>query len=154
MAIFGIGSMWVDEKKEDFFRDKNFVVGWDYFNAPDIYEAVSLLKAGDIIYLKANRPGSRTNRVKTIGFVTHSFIHHFIADKLQSTDISDWNNFSIPVEWIVKEEFYIEIPLNEGRLTNIRAATFYEEFLPFVQQQILKKLFGIKFINEKSYFMD
>ena len=56
-----------------------------------IYEAVSLLKVGDILYLKANQPGSRTN---------------------------------------------------EGKLTNIRAATFYEENLPFVQTRILEKLFS------------
>lgn len=30
---------------------------------------------------------------------------------------------------------------NEGRLTNIRAATMYEECLPLVQTRILEKLF-------------
>lgn len=154
MAIFGIGSMWDEEMKDDFFQNNNFVIGWDYYNAPDIYEAVSLLKAGDIIYLKANRPGSRTIRVKAIGVVAKSFIHHFIENKLQSTDIADWNNFTIPIHWIVKDEFHIVIPPLEGRLTNVRAATFYEEYLPFVQQQILKRLFDIKFNNEKYYFMD
>ena len=35
----------------------------------------------------------------------------------------------------------INIPENIGRLTNIRAATAYEEYLPFVQNKIVKKIF-------------
>ncbi|MGN6179424.1 MAG: hypothetical protein ACTHNW_09600 [Mucilaginibacter sp.] len=47
---------------------------------------------------------------------------------------------SIKVHWIIKEEFFIVIPPNEGKLTNIRAATFYEESLPFVQTAIIDKI--------------
>jgi len=55
------------------------------------------------------------------------------------------NNFPLPVEWIVKEEFFITITKTIGKLTNIRAATLYEEFLPYVQNEILNKIiFKIK----------
>lgn len=47
----------------------------------------------------------------------------------------------VNVRWIFKESFEIEIPKNEGRLTNIRAATMYEECLPLVQTRILEKIF-------------
>jgi hypothetical protein len=154
MAIYGIGSVWDEEKKEYFFKNKNFVVGWNYSSARDIYEAVSNLKVGDIVYLKANRPGSRNIRVKAIGVVEKTFIQFFIENNLDSLSIGDWNSFSIPIKWIVKEQFVIKIPNNEGRLTNIRAATFYEEYLPFVQQQILEKLFSNEYYNEKTKIMD
>lgn len=153
MAIFGIGSVWDEEMKDHFFENKNFIVGWNYLSAKDIYEAVSSLKVGDIIYLKANRPGSRNIRVKAIGVVEQSFIQYFIENNLDPSYISDWNNFSIPIRWIVTEQFIIKIPSEEGRLTNIRAATFYEEYLPFVQRKILNRLFS-KYFNEKSEIMD
>lgn len=144
MSIFGAGSNWDgDEKKEEFFKNENFVIGWDYDNAKDLYDAVSLLKAGDIIYLKSSASGSLTIRVKGIGVVTKSFIHCLMEKSLTKEDISDWYSFFIQVKWIIKDEFYITIPGNEGRLTNVRAATFYEESLPFVQKEIIDKLFKI-----------
>ncbi len=143
MAIFGAGSNWDgDEMKNDFFDNENFVIGWDYDNAKDLYDAVSLLKAGDIIYLKANQVGSRTIRVKGIGIVTQSFIHCLIEKGLTKENIEDWNSFFIKVKWIVKNEFHITIPKTQGKLTNVRAATFYEEYLPFVQTSIIKNLFN------------
>jgi hypothetical protein len=141
MAIFGAGSNWDGvEKRDDFFNDENFVIGWDYNHATDLYDAVSLLKAGDIIYLKSNQPGSRTIRVKGIGIVTKSFVHCLIEMGLTKEIITDWNSFYIKVKWVVKNEFQIVIPKDEGKLTNVRAATFHEEHLPFVQKEIIDKI--------------
>lgn len=65
MALFGAGSKWDrDEMKDDFFQDENFVIGWNYSSAKDLYIAVAGLKVGDIIYLKANAPGSAVRTVK------------------------------------------------------------------------------------------
>lgn len=145
MAIFGAGSNWDgEEMKDDFFKDENFVIGWDYQSAMDLYEAVSLLKAGDIVYLKSNQSGSRTIRVKGIGLVMQTFIHCFIEKRLTMEQIEDWNSFNIKIKWIVKDGFQINIPDNEGKLTNVRAATFYEEYLPCVQSEIINKLFKLK----------
>jgi len=98
------------------------------------------IKVGDIIYLKSNRPGSRDIRVKGIGFVTKSFIQCLQDGEYGNKDISDWNSFFIKIKWISQIEFKIEIPTDEGRLTNIRAATFYEEYLPYVQNKILETI--------------
>lgn len=143
MAIFGAGSVWDrEEMKSDFFDDENFIIGWDYNNAKDLYDAVSLLKAGDIVYLKANQVGSRTIRVKGIGIVTQTFVHCLIEKGLTKEKIIDWNSFYIKIKWIVKDEFHITIPDSEGKLTNVRAATFYEEYLPVVQTEIINRLFN------------
>lgn len=137
MAIFGAGSKWDEiEKKEDFFGNENFEIGWNYSDAKDLYYAVSSIKVGDIIYLKANKVGSKIIRIKGIGIVKQTIIHAFMEKEV------DIENFSIKIKWIVKDEFHIEIPQTEGKLTNVRAATFYEEFLPFVQTEILNKLFN------------
>lgn len=155
MAIFGAGSMWDGEEiKDDFFDDDTFVIGWDYYTAKDLYECASLLKAGDIIYLKANQAGSRSIRVKGIGIVTKSFVHWLIENGLTYYKISDGNSFSIPIEWIIKNEFHIDIPATEGKLTNVRSATFYEEHLPYVQQEILQKLFDINLKPKNKINMD
>ena len=145
MAIFGAGSTWytTDEKKDYFFDNGIYEIGWDYPEAKDLYDAFSLLKAGDFIYLKANRPGSSDIRVKGIGVVLTSFIHTLLLGEKGSVIDSDGEiTVRMQVKWIVKDEFQISIPSNEGKLTNVRAATFYEESLPYVQQVILNKLFS------------
>jgi len=141
MAIFGAGSVWKKEEKENFFQNKHYIIGWDYETADDLYEAVSQLKVGDIIYLKSNQPGSRKLRIKGIGIVKTSFLQCFMKNNLKANEVKDWNSFFVDVEWIIKKEFSIEIPAENGRLTNVRAATFYPEYSPFVQQKILEEIF-------------
>lgn len=141
MAIFGAGSNWDgDEMKDDFFRDENYVIGWNYANAKDLYVAIAALKVGDIIYLKANAPGSRNVRVKGIGVVTKNFMTSLIDQELVLSSFTTWQSLAIRVKWVVKEEFVISIPGAEGKLTNIRAATFYEETLPWVQNEIIASM--------------
>ncbi|WP_104736220.1 hypothetical protein [Hanstruepera ponticola] len=141
MAIFGAGSNWDgNEIKEDFFKNENFVIGWDINDAEDLYSQISSIKVGDIIYLKANRPGSLEIRIKGIGIVKNSLVNQLFYKK--ENLLKNRRNFELPVKWIVKKEFHISIPLNTGKLTNVRAATLYEEFMPFVQSEILEKLFN------------
>ena len=50
MAIYGAGSIFGGnkiEKKEDFFIESKFVLGWNDKNAKDLYEAIAFLKIGD-----------------------------------------------------------------------------------------------------------
>lgn len=139
MAIFGAGSNWDgDEMKDDFFQNNNYVIGWNINDAQDLYNLISSFKVGDIIYLKANRPGSLDIRIKGIGIVKNSLIQVLFknGENLSSTR----NNFELPVDWIYKTEYVITIPNDTGKLTNIRAATLYEEFLPFIQDDIITKL--------------
>lgn len=139
MAIFGAGSNWEgEEMKDEFFENQNYVIGWSYDDSKDLYDIISVLKAGDIIYLKSNQSGSRTLRIKGIGVVCQSLLHNFFDAQINRENLS----IAIKVKWIVKEEFKITIPSKEGKLTNFRAATFYEEFLPFVQKHIIETLFN------------
>ncbi len=141
MAIFGAGSKWGNEElKNKFFEEEKFILGWNEKNGKDLYEAVAHLKVGDIVYIKANSPGSRNIRVKGIGFVTKSVIQCISDTEYGNKKISDWSALFVKINWIHKTEFVIKIPKNEGKLTNIRAATFYEEYLPFVQDKILNKI--------------
>ena len=142
MAIYGAGSIWnEDEMKESFFQQGRFILGWNEENAKDLYEAIGTLKVGDIIYLKSNAPGKRSIRVKGIGVVSKSFIQNITDGDYRNIAIEDWENLFVSVNWIRRDEFRIVIPVEEGKLTNIRAASFYEEFLPFAQTAILNALF-------------
>jgi len=139
MAIFGAGSNWEGaEIKEDFFLKNNYVIGWNINDAKDLYSLISSIKIGDLIYLKANRPGSFDVRIKGIGIVKKSFID-VLFEKKENLSITR-QDFELPIEWICKKEFIITIPNGTGKLTNIRAATLYEEYLPFVQNAIIEKL--------------
>jgi hypothetical protein len=143
MAIYGAGSKWnQDEMKTDFFENERFTIGWNEESARDLYEAVSQLKVGDIIYLKSVSPAHIRNlKIKGIGIVTKSFIQCLQNEEYKNVNISDWNSFFIKIKWLDLEEFSIKIPDNEGKLTNIRPATFYEENLPYIQKEILNKIF-------------
>ena len=67
MAIFGVGSNWSKEEKDRFFSEGKFIIGWNEESAKDLYAFVAALKVGDILYIKANPPGSRKIRVKGVG---------------------------------------------------------------------------------------
>ena len=139
MAIYGAGSNWDgNEIKDDFFRNNNYVIGWDINDAQDLYSMISTIKVGDIVYLKANRPGSFDIRVKGIGLVKNTLLN-ILFEKVVNLS-NNRNNFELPIEWIHKDEFIISIPNHIGKLTNVRAATLYEEFLPFVQNEIIEKI--------------
>lgn len=144
MAIYGVGSKWEDntEMKNEFFKKNKFIVGWDESNARDLYSFVCSLKAGDILYLKSNQPGSKTLKVKGIGIVTENLFQSLLSENIKNVqDIKTWKSLFINVKWVIRDDFEINIPEKEGKLTNIRAATCYEEFLPFVQKKIIEKLF-------------
>lgn len=139
MAIFGAGSNWDGrEIKQELFNNDNYLIGWNVANAEDLYTLISSIKVGDIIYLKSNRPGSLNIRVKGIGIVTRSLMQ-LLFDKRMNLE-ERRNDFELPVKWLDKVEFKISIPNDTGKLTNVRAATLYEEYLPFVQDEILKRL--------------
>jgi hypothetical protein len=143
MAIFGAGSKWDEEEvSEQFFADGNFIIGWDREHAGDLQSSLASLKIGDIIYLKANRPGSRHLRIKGIGIVKKSFIECLQSGEYPDGAIDDWHSFFIRVDWLIQEEFHLDIPEDIGRMTNIRAATFYEEPLPLVQAAIVERIVG------------
>lgn len=141
MAIFGAGSNWDgNEIKQTMFKDNNYLIGWDIVEAEDLYTLIASIKVGDIIYLKSNRPGSLNIRIKGIGLVTDSLMQKLFKEKI---DLSNRRaNFELPIHWIYKDEFTVSITPNTGKLTNIRAATLYEEYLPFIQTEVLKILFS------------
>ena len=92
---------------------------------------ITTLKVGDIIYLKSNAPGSRNVRVKGIGVVSKSFIQNITDGDYQNVAVEDWDSLFVTVNWVRQDEFIVQIPNDEGKLTNIRAASFYEEFFAF-----------------------
>lgn len=140
MAIFGVGSTWEGEMKKRFFEEDKFILGWNDDRAKDLYSAVAALKTGDILYIKANRAGSRKIRVKGIGIVTRNFIDCVNSGEYKNSKVSDWESLFVRVAWICTEEFFIEIPNKEGKNTHMRAGTIYEEYLPYVQTIVIEKL--------------
>ncbi|MGB7591307.1 MAG: hypothetical protein WCD04_08125 [Terriglobia bacterium] len=150
MAIFGVGSNWNGEEKRDrFFDERKFIVGWDVDSARDLYAFLASLKVGDVLYIKANQPGARVISVKGVGIVEKSVMDCLTSGEFEGSCIPDGsrlfvrvnrNSLFVRVRWVDREEFTVTIPENEGRLTNIRAATIYEEYLPFVQDAILRRI--------------
>lgn len=150
MAIYGAGSVWAEgEVMENFFANDNFVLGWGYDDAEDLYGLISSVKTGDIIYLKSKSPKSSKMTVKAIGIVSKSLVHYLIADETKAAELTDeaeeerladGGNLAIGVKWIVKTPFELNIVESRGKLTTMRPSSFYEEFLPSVQRAIIDHL--------------
>lgn len=140
MAIYGVGSKFNTESKDVFFHDGKFIIGWNQKSGRDLFEALSHFKVGDILYIKSNRPGSKKIRIKAIGIVTKSFLQCLSDGEYENVDITDWESVFVRCSWIITDEFIVSIPKEEGKMTNIRAATIYEEMLPYVQSIIVSKL--------------
>lgn len=141
MAIYGVGSKWNEkELKGQFFDENKFILGWNEDRAEDLYSFISALKIGDILYIKSNAPGSRKIRVKGIGLVTKNLFSCISSGELGSESYKSWKSLFVKVAWTCKDAFEIEIPEKIGKLTNIRAATIYEEYLPYVQERIVEGL--------------
>jgi hypothetical protein len=142
MAIFGVGSTWNGEElRERFFAESRFILGWNEVSARDLYALMASLKVGDILYIKANQPGSRIIRIKGVGLVIRNLIGCITAGEFNG-NVADWETLSVHVDWIDREEFLITIPEDEGKLTHIRSATIYEEYLPYVQEQVISRIPG------------
>ncbi|GAB6069938.1 hypothetical protein JCM30760_10350 [Thiomicrorhabdus hydrogeniphila] len=141
MAIYGVGSKWNEkELKKRFFDEGKFILGWNENSAEDLYSFISTLKVGDILYIKSNAPGSRKIKVKGIGIVSKNLLSCISSNELGSESYKKWESLFVRVNWLCKGEFPIEIPKEQGKLTNIRAATIYEEHLPYVQEQIINAI--------------
>jgi len=141
MAIYGVGSKWNADELKNLFQNDKLIINCDENLAKDLYEALSKLKVGDIIYLKSVSPAHIRNiKIRGIGIITKSFIQCLQDKEYIDFDISNWNIFFIKVKWIVMSEFIINLPENEGKLTNKRLSPFYEEYLPFVQEKIINKI--------------
>ncbi len=141
MAIYGAGSVWESgEEMENFFTNNNFALGWNYTRAEDLYGLISSIKAGDIIYLKSKSPKSSRMNVKAIGIVTEPFVHHLIANNIEFGVLMGMSGLTIGVKWVVKIPFELKIEEEHGKLTTFRPSTFYEEFLPSVQREIINHL--------------
>lgn len=141
MAIYGAGSVWESgEEMENFFANNNFALGWDYVRAEDLYGLISSVKAGDIIYLKSKSPKSSKMNVKAIGIVTESFVHYLIVNKIELGALKEMGSLAIGVKWVLKIPFELKIEEKQGKLTTFRPSTFYEEFLPSVQREIINHL--------------
>jgi len=140
MAIYGAGSVWSEgEQIEDFFKDNKFVLGWGHEYAEDLYALISSVKVGDIIYIKSKSPSSHNINIKAIGIVTETAICRVINGKIGK--LTGEGQLSLGVKWIKKESFEYHIEEASGKLTSIRASTFYEEFLPSIQSVIINHLF-------------
>ena len=139
--MFGAGSMWGDDEKiEDFFNDSNFVLGWNYENAIDLYMLISSVKVGDILYIKSKSPRFSKITIKAIGIVTESLSYTLINAPKRCESVKEGGGLSIGVKWVIKTPFEIVIEEFSGKLTSIRTSSFYEEFLPSVQNTIIEHL--------------
>lgn len=126
MAVFGIGAYYDRDVSQDFINQELVGVGWNENDAPELQEYFKSLKVGDIVYIKAAF-GGKDITVKAIGLIKDNEV--IINNGLVSTGRN--------VKWLSKERFIIKRPKEKN---NVRSNTVYEEFHPFVLNEIISKI--------------
>lgn len=127
MAIYGIGARyygWKDMSSE-FIDNKIVGIGWDYYDAPDLHEYLTILEPGDIVYIKSCSFSSNIT-VKGVGFIVDNEIVKGIT-----LSISIGRN----VHWISDDHFIIPRPPHQKN--NVRNNSIYQEFHPLVIKKIM-----------------
>lgn len=129
MAIYGVGAYYDgDDVSDEFIKGNLIGTGWDFTDAPELYEYFKSLKVGDIVYIKAAQFGSDIT-VKAVGVILDNVIltssfHYLTA-------------IGRNVKWLSTAKFVILRPAEKN---NVRSNTIYEEFHPDVQHQIIAVL--------------
>lgn len=136
MAIFGIGAYYGEDVSSEFIDYGIAGPGWDYSEAPELFQYIASLKVGDIIYIKSCSARSKDLHVKGIGFV---------ADPKLLTEENETKGIVSAgrrINWVNRERFTIGKPKEKN---NVRSNTIYEEFHPEVQQVIMCKV--LRFVD-------
>jgi len=126
MAVYGIGAYHGYDVSGD-FKDNDVVgTGWDYKTAPDLHAYFEILEPGDVVYLKAKRPGEPVT-VKGIGLINGSDI---ISGSYGDCDLDTGRK----VKWLDKSVFQLKD--HKGK-NNVRSNTIYRETHPEVINVIM-----------------
>jgi hypothetical protein len=135
MAIYGVGAYFGDHDiSDDFIKYRVIGVGWQIDDAPDLHEMLRSLKTGDIVFLKKFSPASGF-QIKSIGIIESSEI--LLDSKLLSNDPLP---IARQVKWLWTSEDWVFITEDAGGKNNVRLNSVFEEFNPYVQEEILGKL--------------
>ena len=127
MAIFGIGAFYDRDVSNEFITKGIACIGWNKNEAPTLHNILSILKIGDILYIKSHSPQVGLV-IKGVGIVTDN--------KLKSYSLGT----GVKVKWIWNG--YKEI----GKIAelddkyNVRNISIYEEFNIFVQGLVISLL--------------
>lgn len=128
MAIYGGGAFYDEDVSSQFIAAGIAGIGWSRDDAPDLHQFMRSLKVGDIVYLKAQRPGSDLS-VKAIGLVTTD----------EASEVPGLAACARTVRWISTEPFTVAVARQKN---NVRNNTLYEEHHPEVQTAILARICG------------
>ncbi|ARU26079.1 hypothetical protein [Cellvibrio sp. PSBB006] len=130
MAIFAIGAYYDEDVSGDFISNNIAGPGWGLEEAPELHQFIRCLKVGDIVYIKSASPSSSDIIVKGIGVIAN--------DEVVTTGnvVSAGRN----IKWLVTQMFRVPKPTEKN---NVRLNTMYEEFHPYVQAEILNRIFNL-----------
>lgn len=131
MAIYGIGAHFEEDTSKHFIDNGVVGVGWKKEEAIALYQMISSIKVGDIVYIKSFSPSSPYLFIKGVGIITDMEIIE--SKKAKSKGISFGRN----VIWLIKEHIKLIKPEDKN---NVRLNTLYEEFHPEVQSEIIKQI--------------
>lgn len=138
--IYGIGAyydgVWMNE---EFINAGVACVGYPAEDHPEIHEHLKDLAIGDIVYQKAFGASSECLTIMGIGVVTDNNVIRR-SEKL---------GYGVGVDWVYKGDFELKKSMTRDKHRNVRTGTFFREYSPAIQKQVVKIL-----LNPKPYESD
>lgn len=134
MAVWGIGAYYNDSETRDKtqdFLDRSFAyIGWKESEAPAIYQMLSSIKVGDIVYIKSFSPKTKILYIKALGIVVDNKPQYF-----------EGLGTGIVVKWKEKFTETIEISITpEMYRNNVYNNSLYEEYDKKIIQKLIKEI--------------
>ena len=129
MAVYAIGAYYSrrGDVSEEFVKNGVACIGYSEERAPGLYEQLSKIKAGDVIFIKSWVPQSGLH-IKAVGIVVNPHVcpHETLGS-------------CIGVRWAWSGE-WVTVGKLADRGDNLRVGTLYEEFNPKVVRCVVDLL--------------
>ena len=123
MSVWGIGAFYDFDVSEKFISQGCACIGWNKADAPSLYQMLTSVKIGDIIYLKSFLPIVIDNRIDGNIFETGNGIR------------VKWKALDTPIKVDITEKIY---------RNNVFNNTLYEEYNPEILEKVISEIFVTK----------
>ncbi|MDY5940714.1 MAG: hypothetical protein SPJ23_03565 [Eubacteriales bacterium] len=134
MSVWGIGAFYDFDVSEKFISQGCACIGWNKADAPSLYQMLTSVKIGDIIYLKSFLPKKKQLIIKAVGIVIDNRIDGNIFETGNGIRVK-WKALDTPIKVDITEKIY---------KNNVFNNTLYEEYNPEILEKVISEIFVTK----------
>lgn len=131
MSVWGIGAFYESDVSEKFISQGCACIGWNKADAPSLYQMLTSVKIGDIIYLKSFSPRKKQLLIKAIGIVVNNKLDSEMFEAGNGIQVK-WKELDAPIKVDITAQIY---------KNNVFNNTLYEEYNPEILEKVISEFF-------------